>query len=376
MIFGDQGTFGDQGRPGPPNPGHGGFGQAGYGAQGGHPQPQYGRAQYGQLNYGQQQPNAGQQPYGQPGPFGSPPAPAPASGSGSVVSRLTATRSGRPTPTLIIGAGLAVLGLVMVAFSFLTWATAELHLNQSIPGAGAITGSVSSSVTGLGSVSTSNDIDVSSLPSQFQEQFTQELEREQSSSDSSDDTAAPGVWTIVFGVLLVIASVPLILRRFPAIASIVGTVVGLAALIAAAIFLSDPGAAVSADGKSPADDTSLGGPAPDVHAGYGLWIVFVSALVALIVAVGGLVLSLMRPATPAGPAPTAFGNGFPGAPQPGFGSTPGQPGFGQQGFGQQQYPGQSGFGSAPGRQYPGQQYPGQQYPGRQGFGGQENFGGQ
>ncbi|WP_244332285.1 hypothetical protein [Gordonia polyisoprenivorans] len=366
MTFGDHGNLGGQGQPGSSNPGHGGFGQAGYGAPGGQGQPQYGQPQYGQPQYGQpnhghQQPNAGQQPYGQPGPFGSPAAPAPASGSGSVASRLTATRSGRPTPTLIIGAGLAVLGLVMVAFSFLTWATAELQLNQSIPGAGAITGSVSSSVTGLGSVSTSNDIDVSSLPSQFQEQFKQELEREQSSGDSSDDnTAAPGVWTIVFGVLLVIASVPLILRRFPAIASIVGTVIGLAALIAAAIFLSDPGAAVSADGKSPADDNSLGGPAPDVHAGYGLWIVFVAALVALIVAVGGLVLSLMRPATPAGPAPTAFGNGFPGAPQPGFGSAPGQqglgqPGFGQQGFGQQQYPGQSGFRSAPGRQEPGQQ---------------------
>lgn len=365
MTFGDHGNFGDQGRPGSSNPGHGGFGQAGYGAPGGQGQPQYGQPQYGQPNHGQQQPNAGQQPYGQPGPFGSAPAPASASGSGSVASRLTATRSGRPTPTLIIGAGLAVLGLVMVAFSFLTWATAELQLNQSIPGAGAITGSVSSSVTGLGSVSTSNDIDVSSLPSQFQEQFKKELEREQGSSDSSDDnTAAPGVWTIVFGVLLIIASVPLILRRFAAIASIVGTVIGLAALIAAAIFLSDPGAAVSADGRSPADDTSLGGPAPDVHAGYGLWIVFVAALVALIVAVGGLVLSLMRPATPAGPAPTAFGNGVPGAPQPGFGSAPwqpgsgqglGQPGFGQQRFEQQQYSGQPGFGSAPGRQEPGQQ---------------------
>lgn len=48
------------------------------------------------------------------------------------------------------------------------------------------------------------------------------------------------MWTIIFDILLVAASVPLILRRFPSFAAIGDVVVGIAALIVVSVFLSAP----------------------------------------------------------------------------------------------------------------------------------------
>ncbi|WLP89675.1 hypothetical protein [Gordonia sp. NB41Y] len=332
------------GVPGGQPPGHGsqGFGEpaAGYGAQG-----------YGSQGYG-----AGG--YGTPGP-GAPVTPS----GGSVMSRLGADRPSRPQQTMIAGGVLALLGVILVIFSCVTWAS--VSQSQTIPGGlGTITSSVT--VSGLGSV----DAEVSGLPQGIPGLDQDALD---AAAAGDDGTSAPGGWTIAFGILLVLAAVPLILRRFASWAAIAATVIGFATLIATIVFLADPAAAVS--------DGDPGAGSDQVGAGYGLWIVFLASLAAFAVAAATVVLQLLPGGTP--PGATAAGVtpfGAPGAgygSQPGFGSRPGYAGgprYGSQPGGG--YPQQPGYGTSPagdqqpyGQASPGQWQPGYgQQPGQPGYG--------
>lgn len=178
-----------------------------------------------------------------------------ASGSG-----LLARRSVNPKlkPAGIV---LALAGAVMVICSFFSWASAEDEL-------------FSAAVTGMGSVSIEGGFGSGSG------ELEQLLE---------DNSKSPGISTAVFGVLLILAAVFLILNRFPGIAAAVATVLSLLATIRVLFFLFDPVDALIEN----AGDSSIG----DV--GWGLWLVAIGSVVALVVSGWALVLAVRSPATPA-----------------------------------------------------------------------------
>ncbi|MGW0037964.1 hypothetical protein [Gordonia sp. NPDC003376] len=296
----------------------------------------------------------------------------PSSSGGSVMSRLGAARPSRPQPTMIAGVVLALLGVILVIFSCVTWAS--VSQSETLPGGlGTVTSSVT--VSGLGSV----DAEVTGLPQGIPGLDKDALDE---AASSGDGTSAPGGWTIAFGILLVLAAVPLLLRRFASWAAVAASVIGVATLIATIVFLADPAAAVS--------DGDPGEGSDQVGAGYGLWIVFLASLAAFAVAVATAALQLLPGGTT--PGATAAGVTPFGAPGSGYGSQPGfgsQPGYaGGPGYGSQPgsgYPQQPGYGTAPagdqqpyGQAAPGQWQPGYgQQPGQPGYGqqpGQPGYG--
>ncbi|PXW31706.1 UNVERIFIED_CONTAM: hypothetical protein DES50_104106 [Williamsia faeni] len=330
------------------------------GNSGGYPSNEPG----GQPNQGQP---GGYQPPQQPGhqqSFG-----APAGQKKSVTTALLAPSSANPT-LKFTGIGLVVAGLIMVLFSFFSWA-ANTENGNSV------------SVTGFGSVSFefSDDAGLSAD------------EESQAEKQTEKDTTAPGIYTIVIGLLVAGAGAALIVNKFPGIAAVAGTVFALIAVIITLLFLFDPAGAVFDSDAGVGDDSGIG------DAGWGLWLVTLGAVAALVVSAFATYLALTsKPGTPAAPG---SGQGQPGyappqqpggqgrpqgygqqpggyaPPQQGYGQPPaggyGQPPAGPQ-YGQPPAGPQHGQPQDPGQQYPGQQYPGQQYPGQQNPG--QNPGGQ
>lgn len=271
------------GGPGQPPGGHGGPG--GY-QSGGYQPPQ-------QPGY--------QSAYGAPG------------GPTSAKTGLIAPSSSNPM-LKFTGIALAVSGLVMVLFSFFSWAADDNDV-------------FSVSVSGMGSVSLEAGSEGSGGG-----------ELEQLLEDSSK---APGIFIVILGVLIIAAAVLLIINKFPGIGAAVATVVAVIAMIMSLIYLFAPANAVLDD----AGDSGIG------DAGFGLWLVTIGSLAALVA--GGLSLFLAL-TSPAGTPPSNRA-------APGYGSSQGQP-YGQQpgqGYGPPQgQPGQ-GWGQQPGQPGPGYGQPGQ-----------------
>ncbi|PYE15018.1 hypothetical protein DFR67_11193 [Williamsia limnetica] len=224
------------------------------------------------------------------------------------------------------GIAVAVGGLLMMLFSFFSWAADDNEL-------------ASVSISGMGSVS---------VDGSGSDEIAQLLE---------DSGKSPGIFTVILGVLIIAAAVPLIINKFPGIGAIAATVLGFIAIILALVYLFGPAGAVLED----AGDSDIS------DAGFGLWLVTIGALAALIAGGLSVFFALTSPPgrptgnqTPQGYGPPA-GQGFGQQPGQGYGQQPGQ-GYGQQpgqGFGQQ--PGQ-GYGQQPGQGY-GQQQPGYGQPG-------------
>ncbi len=196
------------------------------------------------------------------------------------------------------GITLAVAGLLMVVFSFFSWAADDNDV-------------FSVSVSGMGSVSLDGGAEGASS-----------AELEQLLEDSSK---SPGIFTLILGVLIIAVAVLLIINKFPGVGAIVATVVGLLATIMALVYLFAPADAVLGD----AGDSGIG------DAGFGLWLVTIGAVVALIAGALSIVLALKSPTgPPAGLGTPVYGppQGQPGQPH---GQQPGQ-GYGPpRGYGQQ-----------------------------------------
>lgn len=244
---------------------------------------------------GQQGPQGQPAQYGQPAHYGQQPAqggypaqPAPAKPRPAVLDRFLSGPTGASKFT-IIGAVLAFLGLLLIVFSFLTWVTNETSEGDI---------KISSSISGFGSVS----FDVSGTGSGELADIAKKQE-----DKAEEDTSAPGVVTLIFGVLLIGSSALLFVRKLIPWGALASTVIGLAVFITAIVYISDPVGAVWSGAKED-------GPGDDSGTGYGLWIVFIAALLAFFVAVGALVLLFL----PQKPAPAAGGWG-----QSGFGGQPG-----------------------------------------------------
>ncbi|MGK9270990.1 hypothetical protein KXR83_08300 [Williamsia muralis] len=302
---------------GPPSGNSGGFPPPG--GPGGQPP---GGHQPGGYQPGGQQPGGyqpgGYQPGHQPGP-GYPPQQSgyqSAFGSAgpnqtSAKSRLLAPRSSN-SAVRFPGIALAVGGLLIVLFSFFTWASQDF-------GVGSV------SISGLGSVT----IDAGDDTADSSEVADAE-------SEAEAETSAPGIVTIVIGLLLAGAAVPLIINRYPAIAAIAGTVLGLVAVIVSLVFIADPGSVVI-DGD--AGDTS------EVDAGWALWLVVLGAFITLIAAGVATYLALAGKGSRPGPGvsgpqqPQGYGPppqqfGTPGGQAGGYGQAPG-PYYGPPGSGNQ-----------------------------------------
>ncbi|GAA4667344.1 hypothetical protein [Gordonia humi] len=152
--------------------------------------------------------------------------------------------TGRPaTPPLpvVAGVGVVVAGILLIVFSFMGWATND---ESTI------------SVSGLGSVS-ADGID------------------EHMESMLETSTHATGVWTIVFGVLLVLAGLALVFRLFPQMSGVFAGLIGIAAFITTVVFFADPA------GVLPDEVTS----ADHVNRGTGLWLVFIGGIIGLVAGV-------------------------------------------------------------------------------------------
>lgn len=101
-------------------------------------------------------------PPNQPPPnFGQPPQQAgvPGPSKPSVQSKLLAPTGARSRNSLIVGAGAALLGVLLIVFSFLTWLSLNASMSHSLAGAGDMTMDINMTVNGVGSDST--DLDVS-----------------------------------------------------------------------------------------------------------------------------------------------------------------------------------------------------------------------
>lgn len=296
----------------------------GYPPPGGPGQPPSGPGGYQAGGYQPQQPSGYQSPFGAPGgqgPLGG--------GQSALKDNLIAPSSSNPI-LKFTGIALAVSGLVMVLFSFFSWAADDNEF-------------ASVSVTGMGSVSvdggpeSSGGSDLGKL-----------LE---------DSSKSPGIFVTILGVLIIAAAVLLIINKFPGIGAIVASVLGLIATIMALVYLFGPANAV----LEGAGDSGIG------DAGFGLWLVALGSLAALVAGGLSVFFALTAPAgTPPG-NPGNLGYGQPqGQPGQGYGhQQPGQPQPGQ-GYGHQQ-PGQGYGHQQPGHPQPGQPQPGQQQPGQ--FGG-------
>ena len=151
---------------------------------------------------------------------------------------------GRPATSplpVIAGVGVVVAGILMIVFSFLGWATDD---ESTV------------SVSGLGRVSADG--------------VSEHME-----SMLATGTHATGVWTIVFGVLLVLAGLALVFRLFPQLSGVFAGLVGIAAFITTVVFFADP------TGVLPDEMTS----ADHVNRGVGLWLVFIGGIIGLVAGV-------------------------------------------------------------------------------------------
>lgn len=347
------------------------------------------------MTYGQHNP-------GPPEPIPGPGPSAPA--GGGPAAALLAPAGPSSMRRTIVGAVAAVAALLLIVGSFLTWASASEEISE-----GPIAGNVSIAVSGMGSVDF--EMNIADAPDGFDDMFNSDEGR----AEAEDDTGMPGIWSVIFGVLVAAGAVLVLIRKFPGIGGVITAVGGLAATIAAIVFISDPIGAVT---TRPIGD----GAGDDFSAGLGLWLVLVGAIFALLAGAAMLALTFApdkfddaAPSAPAGfggPGSAPFGSQpgpaqhqagqYPGAPHQGP-QNPGQQNPGQQNPGQQyqgppagqqypgqhapqqpgQYPGQPQYGQPqhgqpfPGQpgQYPGQPAPGQQYPG-QSFPGQQQYPGQ
>lgn len=174
----------------------------------------------------------------------------------ALLARQSANPALRPA-----GIVLALAGAALVIFSFFSWASASDEL-------------LGAAVTGMGTVSIEGGFGSDSG------------ELEQILQDSSK---SPGISTVIFGALLLVAAVLLILNRFPGIAAAVATVLALLAAIRVLFFLFDPAdALIENAGDLPIDDV-----------GWGLWLVALGSVVALAAAAWAVVLVVRTAGAPA-----------------------------------------------------------------------------
>ncbi|WOC12810.1 hypothetical protein [Gordonia sp. MP11Mi] len=283
---------------------------------------------YGPPN--QPPPNFGQQP-----PFPGAPATAGQNGQLSVQRAILAPTAAPNQKSLLVGVGAAVVGALLIIFSFLNWLSVNVSSSQSIPGTGTMSMNMELSINGVGSYATDVDVD---LPGGMPDSIADEVRKsaDEGFAEGSDDgPGSPAVWTIIFGVLLIVGGALIAARRFPGIGSIIVAVAGLATTIATIVFVANPLSAFGGD----MSDMDEGG--ADVSAGYGLWLTLVFSLVALVA--GALAVLMTVAPEKFGTSSRPAGPGF-GGPQQQFGAPP-QAGFGQPQSGQPQ-PGQP----APGQQ--------------------------
>jgi len=169
-----------------------------------------------------------------------------------------------------LGALMALAGAFGVIFSCLNWLTVRPVNND-----GAWV-----SLTGLGSVASSG------LPRELND-FAD------IKTVMADHGTAGGAWTLAFGALLLISSIPLLMRRNQVSGAAAGLIFSLASTITCFVYLDSP-----ANGVLDSDATKglerAAGVAADLSTGYGLWTVLIVSIIGIATSGFALGLSLAR----------------------------------------------------------------------------------
>lgn len=320
-----------------------------------------------------------------------PPAP------GGVGAKLTAATSSKSMPLMIVGIIIAVLGLAVVIFSFVgPWQTLKIELVKQYDGSsdGRVGDYTSVGVTGLKSVSATCSVTGmdSEEVDECEDSSRDDIESDFTPEGEDDErpilASAAGGWTLGFGIAAILASLPLIFRRYQGVGALAGSVCALAVTICAIVFSASKGAGV-VDGDfvdlwEGDDNNSSEYTEWTANLGWGLITVLVASILLLVSAIAAVVLVFQgRPGVAGAPQglggygqPVAvyeqsgpmYGQSGPqyGYPQPGgsqpvqYGQTQLNPNAGsggvppQPGYGTPSQPNQ--YGQTQYNQYPGQNY--------------------
>ncbi|MGB3709163.1 hypothetical protein [Gordonia sp. (in: high G+C Gram-positive bacteria)] len=215
----------------------------------------------------------------------------------------------------LLAAVAGIAALLLIVFSFFSWYSGSATTDKA-----GMTISMDVSVTGMGSGTA--DMEVANVPAGLENAINKQMAKgEQDFVDSAaEKSKKPGIWTVVLGLVVAAGAALLMIGGLSRIGALVTALGGLAATIAAIVFVSDPeGALGMKDQSSQAEDFSSG-------AGWGLWLVLLGALLAL--AAGGLAVATLARSGRASRAPAVAGapGAYPDQPQQ-FGQVPpSQPG--------------------------------------------------
>ena len=332
----------------------------------------------------------------QPGYPGQPLPPAP----GGVGAKLTAATSSKAEPLTIVGIVIAVLGLLMLIFSIVgPWQTLTFEITGDSEYSESTTGDYQSfGVSGLASVwdvtcsFTAESADkIEECENDWRDGIEDGYRAEGGSSSEGEFSpilgSSAGGWTLGFGIAVVLASMPLIFRRFQGVGAVTATALSLAAAISAIVFAATTGAGVVTEDYIEFLEEEFDGSGLysfSVNLGWGLIIVLVASILLLVSAITAVVLVFQgRPGVAGAPQglggygqPVAvyeqsgpmYGQSGPqyGYPQPGgsqpvqYGQTQLNPNAGsggvppQPGYGTPSQPNQ--YGQTQYNQYPGQNY--------------------
>lgn len=197
-------------------------------------------------------------------------------------AKLLAGTSPNQQVVLILGIVVAVLSLLVIVGSFLPWqALSASERNQPIVG-----NSVDVAVTGIGQVNT--EISTEGM-SPRQERSARTLVE-----DIFDGRTTPaGGWTLAFGIVALLCSVPLIIRRYQGIGALAATAFGLAATVCAIVFISLSGSGV-VDSEAIDEFSALfdnqSNTSLDVYSTFGLWIVLFASVLLFVTSVAAVIL--------------------------------------------------------------------------------------
>jgi len=185
--------------------------------------------------------------------------------SSATASDIAGPASDEVSRIRFLGVLMALAGALAVIFSTLKWLTIENLDNTAWL-----------SISGMGGLSSSG------------------MRRDASQLGLAQDvvenhTAMPGIWTLIFGALLLVSAIPLILRRNQAVAALAGLAFSLASTIACFVFIASPGNGVL---DSEYDDKlqAVAGVTASISMGYGLATVLIVSIAGI--AFSGLALGL------------------------------------------------------------------------------------
>ncbi|WP_143965298.1 hypothetical protein [Gordonia zhaorongruii] len=217
------------------------------------------------------------------------------------LQRLLAPTAAPNLKSLLIGAVIALVGLLLIVFGFLNWLS--YSATKSL---GPVDASVALdlSVSGVGNPTADTEVRLpDAIPAVVRDGMEERVAADASDVENREDgPGSPATWTIVCGVLLIAGGALMALRRFPGIGAVIAALAGLAATCSSIAFVADP---LGAFGGNMTGENS--GADLQYSAGYGLWLTLIASLVALAAAALAVAVTLAPGRSDGVPVRQAFG---------------------------------------------------------------------